>query len=231
MSGKPIELDRWLTYAGSAGQPGGEGWVRLSPRGVQEGQEVDSAQPPVPNPQRGMCERPWYSVLPINMQATHAILLWAAHDGRNANDVISARRPADMRGRSADSNSAQARFGVPLCVSPGPACGMCRPPRSCQRPADRCVWRVTVARTSVPRTRPMGPLSQYMARRPARSRPKVATASASMPATAHAGPGDRSCRTPCTFSDQYTPERCKVGQQARPATAPATAGRFLVEGG
>jgi uncharacterized protein YhfF len=34
-----------------AGQPGGKGWVRLSPTGVQEGQEVDPAQPPdqVPN--------------------------------------------------------------------------------------------------------------------------------------------------------------------------------------
>jgi hypothetical protein len=29
------------------GQPGGKGWVRLSPRGVQEGQEVDPAQSPV----------------------------------------------------------------------------------------------------------------------------------------------------------------------------------------
>ena len=53
MSGKSIELDHRLTYAGRAGQPGGKGWVRLSPRGVQEGQEVDPAQPPVPNPQRG----------------------------------------------------------------------------------------------------------------------------------------------------------------------------------
>src|SRR5260370_14454719 len=57
MSGKSIELDRWLTYAGGAGQPGGKGWVRLSPRGVQEGQEVDPAQPPVPNPQRGIESR------------------------------------------------------------------------------------------------------------------------------------------------------------------------------
>ena len=53
ISGKAIELDRCLTYAGRAGQPGGKGWVRLSPGGVQEGQEVDPAQPPVPNPQRG----------------------------------------------------------------------------------------------------------------------------------------------------------------------------------
>jgi hypothetical protein len=41
-----------------------------------------------------MCERSWYSVLRINMQTTHAMLLWQAHDGRNADDVISARRPA-----------------------------------------------------------------------------------------------------------------------------------------
>ena len=46
MSGKSIELDRWLTDAGEAGQSGGKGWVRLSSRGVQEGQEVDPAQPP-----------------------------------------------------------------------------------------------------------------------------------------------------------------------------------------
>jgi hypothetical protein len=58
MSGKSIGLDRWLTYAGRAGQPGGKGWVRLSPRGVQEGQEVDPAQPPVPNLQHGMRVRP-----------------------------------------------------------------------------------------------------------------------------------------------------------------------------
>jgi hypothetical protein len=36
MSGKSIELDRWLTYAGGAGQPGGKGWVRLSPRGFKK---------------------------------------------------------------------------------------------------------------------------------------------------------------------------------------------------
>jgi hypothetical protein len=54
MSGKSIELDRWLLYAGEAGQPGGKGWVQLSSRGVQEGQEVDPAQPPVPNPRSGM---------------------------------------------------------------------------------------------------------------------------------------------------------------------------------
>jgi hypothetical protein len=30
------------------------------------------------------------------MQTMHAMLLWPAHDGRNADDVISARRPADM---------------------------------------------------------------------------------------------------------------------------------------
>src|SRR5450755_733701 len=57
MSGKPIELDRWLTYAVRAGQPGGKGWVRLSPRGVQEGQEVDPAQPPVPDLQSGRSGR------------------------------------------------------------------------------------------------------------------------------------------------------------------------------
>jgi hypothetical protein len=37
-----------------AGQPGGEGWIRLSPRGVQEGQEVDPVQPPVPSAARQM---------------------------------------------------------------------------------------------------------------------------------------------------------------------------------
>ena len=41
----------------------------------------------------GMCERSWYSVLRINMQATHAMLVCVARDGRNADDVISARRP------------------------------------------------------------------------------------------------------------------------------------------
>jgi hypothetical protein len=45
-----------------------------------------------------MCERSWYSVLRINMQTTHAMLLWTAYDGRNADDVISARRPADLDG-------------------------------------------------------------------------------------------------------------------------------------
>ena len=57
MGGKSIELDHRLTYAGRAGQPGSKGWVRLSPRGGQEGQEVDPAQPPVPNPQRGKVVR------------------------------------------------------------------------------------------------------------------------------------------------------------------------------
>ena len=37
------------TVAGTS-QPGGKGWVRLSPRGVQESQEVDPAQPPVQVP-------------------------------------------------------------------------------------------------------------------------------------------------------------------------------------
>jgi hypothetical protein len=39
----------WPPYAARAGQPGGKGWIRLSPRGVQEGQEVDPVQPPVPS--------------------------------------------------------------------------------------------------------------------------------------------------------------------------------------
>src|ERR1700733_15542322 len=42
----------WPPYAVRAGQPGGEGWIRLSPRGVQEGQEVDPVQPPVPSAAR-----------------------------------------------------------------------------------------------------------------------------------------------------------------------------------
>lgn len=46
MSGKSVEFRRRLIYGGTTGQPGGKGWVRLSPRGVQEGQEVDPAQPP-----------------------------------------------------------------------------------------------------------------------------------------------------------------------------------------
>jgi len=33
MSGKSVEPHRWLTYGGRAGQPGGKGWVRLSPNG------------------------------------------------------------------------------------------------------------------------------------------------------------------------------------------------------
>jgi hypothetical protein len=53
MSGNSVQLCDWLTYAGRAGQPGGKGWIRLSPRGVQEGQEVDPVQPPARNPQRG----------------------------------------------------------------------------------------------------------------------------------------------------------------------------------
>ena len=57
MSGNSVQLCHWLTYAGRAGQPGGKGWIRLSPRGVQEGQEVDPVQPPARNPQRGTCER------------------------------------------------------------------------------------------------------------------------------------------------------------------------------
>jgi transposase len=31
-----------------------EGWIRLSPRGVQEGQEVDPVRPPARSPQRGL---------------------------------------------------------------------------------------------------------------------------------------------------------------------------------
>jgi hypothetical protein len=47
MSGKSVELRRCPPTVAETGQPGGKGWVRLSPRGVQEGQEVDPAQPPV----------------------------------------------------------------------------------------------------------------------------------------------------------------------------------------
>ena len=32
MSGKSVDLGTQLTYGGRTGQPGGKGWVRLSPR-------------------------------------------------------------------------------------------------------------------------------------------------------------------------------------------------------
>jgi hypothetical protein len=37
------------------------------------------------------------------MQTTHAMLPWAGHDGRNADDVISARRPAVLLGKLVDN--------------------------------------------------------------------------------------------------------------------------------
>ena len=50
-------LTRWSSSHRAGRIPRGKGWVRLSPRGVQEGQEVDPAQPPVPDPQSGRSGR------------------------------------------------------------------------------------------------------------------------------------------------------------------------------
>ena len=36
MSCHSVQLGRWLTYAGKAGQPGGKGWIRLSPTGFKK---------------------------------------------------------------------------------------------------------------------------------------------------------------------------------------------------
>jgi len=52
MSGKSVELHRRLIHGGRDWPTCGKGRHRLSPRRVQEGQEVDPGRPPVP--QRGM---------------------------------------------------------------------------------------------------------------------------------------------------------------------------------
>jgi hypothetical protein len=47
MSGKSVSSVVGSSTVAGAGQPGGKGRDRLSPQGVQEGQEVDPALPPV----------------------------------------------------------------------------------------------------------------------------------------------------------------------------------------
>jgi hypothetical protein len=53
------------------------------------------------------------------MQTTHAMLLWAAHDGRNADDVISTRKPVDLRGRLARDGTALMRALWAICAPTG----------------------------------------------------------------------------------------------------------------
>jgi hypothetical protein len=88
-------------------QSGGKGWVRLSPRGVQEGQEVDPAPSPVPNPRSGKnsasAGASVYQVVPVAVVRRMQNSLPSG-----SASVIQSSRLARMRAPSLVSRSASA---------------------------------------------------------------------------------------------------------------------------